>query len=103
VREHRHAHLKSNTGKAAEDFIHIQYLLCDRFGVSDQQRTCGASQSVKLYPRSSGPAAFFTDQVECCSMAFLDPSAFYGTYVSSSGSGSLGVEKSLELYRRTQS
>jgi hypothetical protein len=29
--------------------------------------------------------------------------AGYGTYVSSSRSGSLGVEKSLELYKRTQS
>jgi hypothetical protein len=29
--------------------------------------------------------------------------AVYGTYVSSSRSGSLGVEKSLELYKRTQS
>jgi hypothetical protein len=28
---------------------------------------------------------------------------FYGTYVSSSRSGSLGVEKSLEVYKRTQS
>lgn len=28
---------------------------------------------------------------------------FYGTYVSWSRSGSLGVEKSLELYKRTQS
>ena len=30
-------------------------------------------------------------------------SAFYDTYVSSSRSRSLGVEKSLELYKRTQS
>jgi hypothetical protein len=32
-----------------------------------------------------------------------DARAFYGTYVSSSRSGSLGVEKSLEIYKRTQS
>ena len=29
--------------------------------------------------------------------------AFYGTYVSSSRSVSIGVEKSLELYKRTES
>jgi hypothetical protein len=29
--------------------------------------------------------------------------AFYGTYVSSNRSGSIGVRKSLELYKRTQS
>jgi hypothetical protein len=33
----------------------------------------------------------------------LRTSAFYGTYVSVSHSGSLGVEKSLELYKRIQS
>jgi hypothetical protein len=32
-----------------------------------------------------------------------DVSAFYGTYGSSIRSGSLGVENSLELYKRTQS
>jgi hypothetical protein len=34
---------------------------------------------------------------------FGNTSAFYGTYVSSSRSGSLGVEKSLEHYKRNQS
>ncbi len=33
----------------------------------------------------------------------VNASAFYGTYVSSSRSGSIGVEKSLELHQRTQS
>jgi hypothetical protein len=33
----------------------------------------------------------------------LTRSAFYGTHVSSGRSGSIGVEKSLELYKRTQS
>jgi hypothetical protein len=34
---------------------------------------------------------------------FGDTSAFYDTYLSSSRSGGLGVEMSLELYKRTQS
>jgi len=33
----------------------------------------------------------------------VNTSAFYGTYVSSIRSGSIGVEKSLELYKRTES
>jgi hypothetical protein len=33
-------HLESNTGKTADDFIHIQDPLCDGFGIADEQRTC---------------------------------------------------------------
>jgi len=33
----------------------------------------------------------------------VNTSAFYGAYVCSSRSSSIGVEKSLELYKRTQS
>jgi hypothetical protein len=72
VRERRHTHLESNTGKATEDFTHVQYLLCDRFGVSDQQRTWGSSQSVKLCPRSRGPAAFFTDLSERVGISWIE-------------------------------
>jgi hypothetical protein len=33
----------------------------------------------------------------------VNTSAFYGIYVSSSRSGSIGAEKSVELYKRTES
>jgi hypothetical protein len=65
-------HLESNTGKATEDFIHIQYLLCDGFGIADEQRTRGASQSVKLCARSWGPAAFFTDLSERVGISWIE-------------------------------
>jgi hypothetical protein len=40
VRQRRDTHLKSNTSKTADDFIHIQDPLCDGFGIADEQRTC---------------------------------------------------------------
>jgi hypothetical protein len=72
VRKRRHTHLESNTGEAAEDVIHIQYLLRDGFGIADEQRTRGASQSVKLCARSWGPAAFFTDLSERVGISWIE-------------------------------
>ena len=40
MRQRRDTHLESNTGKTADDFIHIQDPLCDGFGIADEQRTC---------------------------------------------------------------
>jgi hypothetical protein len=40
--------------EAAEDFIHVQYFLRDRFGVADQQRAGGSAQGVKLRPSRRG-------------------------------------------------
>src|SRR6516164_7025213 len=48
-------------GKAAENFVHVQYLLRDGFGVTDQQSASGSAESIKLCARSRGPSAFFTD------------------------------------------
>src|ERR1700721_672660 len=61
MRQRRDPHLESNARKAAEGIVYIKYLLRNRFGVANQQRTRGSAQSVKLRPGSWGPAAFFTD------------------------------------------
>src|ERR1700733_2873891 len=61
MRQRRDPHLESNARKAAEGFVYIKYLLRNRFGVANQQRTRGSAQSVKLRPSSWGPAAFFPD------------------------------------------
>ena len=43
MRERRDAHLECNSRDAPEGIIHVQYFLRDRFGVADQQRTCGSA------------------------------------------------------------
>ena len=47
--------------RTAEDFIHVQYLLGDRFGVADQQRASVSAQGVKSRPSRRGSATFFAD------------------------------------------
>ena len=64
------------------------------------------SSWVRPYPceRTVNETWRFGTRLNICLTRLTQESArFYGTYVSSSGSGSLGVEKSLELYKRTQS
>jgi hypothetical protein len=46
--------LEGNSRKASENFVHVQYLLGDGFGILDQQRAGGASQTVKLCPIRQG-------------------------------------------------
>jgi hypothetical protein len=72
VRKRRDTHLEGDASEAAEDFIHIPYLLCDGFRIADEQRTRRASQSVKLCPRSRGPAAFFTDLRERVGISWIE-------------------------------
>ena len=50
MREGRDTHLERDPRKASKDVIHVQYLLGDRLGVADQQRTGWSAQSVKLRP-----------------------------------------------------
>src|SRR5260370_23155273 len=60
MRERRDAHLERNAREAAEDIVHVQYLLRDHFGIANEQRTCGSTHRIELPPRSCGPAAFLS-------------------------------------------
>src|SRR4029077_5058139 len=61
VRERGDTHLECNSRKASENFVHVEYLLRDRFSIAYQQRACGPSQSVKWRPSRRWPATFFAD------------------------------------------
>src|ERR1700682_5622225 len=50
-----------NSIKPPQNFVHVQYLLRDRFSIADQQGAGGSPQSVKLSPSRRWPAAFFAD------------------------------------------
>jgi len=61
VRERRDTHLESNSRKASQNFVHVKYLLHNRFSIADQQGARGSAQSVKLCPSRRWPAAFLAD------------------------------------------
>src|SRR5215471_6988415 len=72
MRERRNAHLESNARKTAENFVHVQYLLPDGFGVTDQEGASGSAESIKLCTRCRGPSAFFTDLSECVGISWIE-------------------------------
>ena len=55
------AHLERDARDPAEDVVHVEYLLRNRFGVPDQQRACRSAHGVEMCPRSWGPSALLTD------------------------------------------
>src|SRR5215471_21446792 len=72
MRERRNAHLESNARKTAENFVHVQNLLRDGFGVTDQESASGSAESIKLCTRSRGPSAFFTDLSEGVGVSWIE-------------------------------
>jgi len=59
----RDTHLKGDSRKTSENFVHVKYLLRHLFSISDNQCTGGPAQSVKLRPSCGGPAAFLPDLI----------------------------------------
>src|SRR6267143_4056688 len=72
LRESRDTHLESNSRKASQNFVHVQYLLRDRFSIADQQGAGGSAQSVKLCPSRRWPAAFFADLRERVRISWIE-------------------------------
>src|ERR1700756_5188130 len=64
MRKRRDAHLKGDSRKTSENFIHVKYLLRHLFGISDNQYTGGSAQSVKLRPSCGGQPRSFPDLCE---------------------------------------
>src|SRR5713101_7825143 len=57
----RDTHLECDAGDAAENFVHVKNLFCDRFSVTDQQCTGRSADGVKLSACGGWPAAFLAD------------------------------------------
>src|SRR5579864_9018990 len=68
----RDAHLKSDSRKTSENFVHVKYLLRHLFSISDNQCPGGSAQSVKLRPSCGGPAALLPDLCECVSVSRIE-------------------------------
>src|SRR5712692_7075862 len=61
MRHRRDTHLECDAGDAAENFVHVKNLFCDRFSVTDQQCTGRSADGVKLSACGGWPAAFLAD------------------------------------------
>src|SRR5579864_4126103 len=68
----RDAHLKSDSRKTSENFVHVKYLLRHLFSISDNQCPGGSAQSVKLRPSCGGPAALLPDLCERVSVSRIE-------------------------------
>src|SRR4029077_15072048 len=69
VRKGRDAHLKSDSRKTSENFIHVKYLLRHLFSISDNECPGGSAQSIKLCPSCGGPAPLLADLCEGVSVS----------------------------------
>src|SRR4029077_3017275 len=69
VRKGRDAHLKSDSRKTSENFIHVKYLLRHLFSISDNECPGGSAQSIKLCSSCGRPAPFLADLCEGVSVS----------------------------------
>ena len=58
--------MECDAGDAAENFVHVKDLFCDRFSIADQQCTGRSAQGVKLSACGGWPAAFLADFGKVC-------------------------------------
>src|SRR5712692_2585051 len=97
MRHRRDTHLECDAGDAAENFIHVKDLFCDRFSVADQQCTSRSAQRVELSTCGGRPAAFLADFGKSVRIAWKE---YFCGFVRGVREKADGMKTYGELFRR---